>query len=262
MKSTEQPKPANELPELTGTESGCWQVFTRDSSHIFDFGAGTVTRVPGPHAWPGSNDRPHPLRTIEACKVGFRGLWTMKTDGWSDTIDYLWHSSSVIERIVRIPDADAPHEVTAADPAAIPESDRSDDTGGWRAAALNEVSDDEIRIDLVLSALRQVLGAAVVADLVETRNADTINSDEFAFQPALEDEIRLLLAFQTVATLRHGHLTDAQIAEWFTTPLVALGARSPTQTIRDEDPYVAQWLLTDAARQYLTFRTPGKPTAL
>ena len=93
MKITEQPKPANELPELTGTESGRWQVFTRDSSHIFDFAEGTVTRIPGPHAWPGSNDRPHPLRTIEACRVGFRGLWTMKTDGWSDMIDYLWHSS-------------------------------------------------------------------------------------------------------------------------------------------------------------------------
>jgi hypothetical protein len=261
MESAEHYHAARKAFELTGTESGSWQVFTRDSSHIFDFEEGSVTRVPGPHAWPGSNDRPHPLRTIEACKVGFRGLWTMKTDGWSDTIDYLWHSSSVIERIVRIPDADAPHEVNAAEPAEVLDSDPSDDPGDWRAAAMGEISDDEVRMDLVVEALRQVLGTALVGDLVKTRVAEAINSNGFAIQPSAEDEIRLLLAFQTVANLRHGHLTDSQIAEWFTTPLLALGARSPAQTIRDEDPYLAQWILTDAARQFLTFRTPGRPTA-
>lgn len=94
----------DEVDHLTGTETGRWRVHTRDSIHLFDFEAQTVTRIPGPYAGPTFNDRPRPLRSIDACTVGARGYWTMFTDGWSETIDFYWHDTSIIQRIERVKD--------------------------------------------------------------------------------------------------------------------------------------------------------------
>lgn len=93
--------------ELTGSEGGTWRVVTRDSQHFFDFDKGSVTRVPGLDASPSINDRPRPLRSIDALKVGARGRWSMGTDGWSETVDFFWHISSTIARIERIDAANA-----------------------------------------------------------------------------------------------------------------------------------------------------------
>jgi hypothetical protein len=93
-----------ELTQLTGAEGGVWHVVTRDSIHVFDLDAMTVTRKPGLNANPGRNGVAQPLRSIVACTIGERGFWTMHTEGWSDTTDYYWHSSSVVHRIERAPE--------------------------------------------------------------------------------------------------------------------------------------------------------------
>ncbi len=94
---------AVELTELTGTEGGVWHVVTRDSVHLFDLDAMTVVRNPGPEANPGLSYMARPLRSILACKVGERGFWTIHAEGFSDVIEYFWHSSSVVQRIEREP---------------------------------------------------------------------------------------------------------------------------------------------------------------
>ena len=86
--------------ELTGTEGGVWQIHTRDSIHIFDLDVWTVERKPGPNTWADSSDGPRRLRTIESCRVGGRGHWTMKSDDY--LIDYYFHYTSIIQRIDRV----------------------------------------------------------------------------------------------------------------------------------------------------------------
>ena len=87
------------VTELTGNEGGVWHVHTRDSIHIFDLDAWTVERKPGPHARIDPSDTPRRLRTVERCRVGGRGHWTMESDDY--LIDYYFHYTSVIQRIDR-----------------------------------------------------------------------------------------------------------------------------------------------------------------
>jgi hypothetical protein len=98
---------AEQLTELTRGEGGIWRVVTHDSQRSFTLDEGTVTRVPGLDARPSINDRTRPLRTIDALRIGARGRWSMDTDGWSDTVDWNWHVSSVVARIERVTDADS-----------------------------------------------------------------------------------------------------------------------------------------------------------
>ena len=88
------------VTELTGNESGVWQIHTRDSIHVFDLDAWTIERKPGPNAQADPSDAPRRLRTIESCQVGERGHWTMKSDDFF--IDYYFHHSSRVQRIHRV----------------------------------------------------------------------------------------------------------------------------------------------------------------
>jgi hypothetical protein len=90
------------LESLGGRERGVWRVVTRDSSHIFDLDNNTVTRIPGEYAQPNLNDAARQIYRIERCTVGQRGYWLMDKGGYTDTIDYYWHDSSVIQRIERV----------------------------------------------------------------------------------------------------------------------------------------------------------------
>jgi hypothetical protein len=91
--------------ELTGRESGRWEVQTQSSHYVFDFDAGTVTRHPGRGASPTINDRTRPLRTIERCRVGKRGAWYMEPNGgYTDPTDYYWAVCTEIRSIERLPD--------------------------------------------------------------------------------------------------------------------------------------------------------------
>jgi hypothetical protein len=88
---------------IPGDATGIWNVKTRDSMHVFDLDKGTVERIPGPYAHTTINDRPRPVRSVDTLVVGEPGRWTMFTDGWSDTVDYFWHVSSVIHSIEPAP---------------------------------------------------------------------------------------------------------------------------------------------------------------
>ena len=85
---------------LTGEERGVWCVTTLGSSHILNLDRGTVTRIPGRGRSVTFNDVERPLRSIEACRVGEVGRWTMTPD--NNLIDYYWHRTSTIQSIERL----------------------------------------------------------------------------------------------------------------------------------------------------------------
>ncbi|MDY7529219.1 MULTISPECIES: hypothetical protein [unclassified Cryobacterium] len=88
------------VDELTGDEGGILRVTTLGSTHIVNLMRGTITRIPGVGRSARINDVERPLRTLDACKVGEVGRWTMISD------DYLtecyWHHTSTIQRIERL----------------------------------------------------------------------------------------------------------------------------------------------------------------
>ena len=91
-----------EVTELTGQGSGCWQVITVQSEHRFDLDAGTVERMAGQDALILHDDgRLRSLRSIERCRVGGRGHWTLYLDNF--LVEFEGHLSTDIVRIVRLP---------------------------------------------------------------------------------------------------------------------------------------------------------------
>jgi hypothetical protein len=107
----EKEKPMNESPvtcELTGVEGGVWRVSTQGSAHILDLDVMTVTRIPGLGRPASFNDVTRPLRTLEVCRVGEAGRWTMHSD--DETIEFFWHISSRIRRIEALPTSSEPPE--------------------------------------------------------------------------------------------------------------------------------------------------------
>jgi hypothetical protein len=91
----------NETSELSLKETGRWVIRTRDSIHLFDLDARTVTRIPGLSANPTVNDLTRPLRFIEACKVGHSGRWTMHPGPDDTGFDFFWARTSIIRSIRR-----------------------------------------------------------------------------------------------------------------------------------------------------------------
>lgn len=88
--------------ELSTSSTGIWRVTTLGSTHVLDLDYGTATRFPGAGASPSINDCTRPLRTLDTCRVGGRGRWTMYADSFSDIIEYFWQVTSTILRIERI----------------------------------------------------------------------------------------------------------------------------------------------------------------
>ena len=99
------------VSELHDTYDGLWRVTTRDSIHIIDLDRWTTERLAGPDATPYSVDHPRPLRSIENCRVGERGFWTIRSHEY--LIDYFWHSSSEVQRIERIERPPRPSQSSA-----------------------------------------------------------------------------------------------------------------------------------------------------
>lgn len=91
-----------EVNELDGTEGGIWRVWTQGSSYVFDLNAMTVTRHPGPSSGRTVNDTTRQIRTIDHCKVGEGGYWTMSAGGLLDQIEAYWQASTVIRSIERM----------------------------------------------------------------------------------------------------------------------------------------------------------------
>ena len=61
----------------------------------------TITRLPGPASVPTVNNQTRPIRSIDWCRVGDRGEWTMHEDRHAPDVDYYWHISSTVSRISR-----------------------------------------------------------------------------------------------------------------------------------------------------------------
>ncbi|TFC99190.1 hypothetical protein E3T25_16115 [Cryobacterium sandaracinum] len=97
------PNPNNEsqsVEELLPNSTGVWRITTVGSTHVLDLVRGTVTRFPGPGAAPTINDCCRPLRTLDTCRIGERGRWTMMSDEWS--IEYYWQVTSTILSIQEV----------------------------------------------------------------------------------------------------------------------------------------------------------------
>lgn len=85
------------VDELTGDEGGVWRVTTVGSSHIINLIRGTVTRIPGIGRSASINDVERPLRSLDACRVGEIGRWTMMSDDF--LTDYYWQRTLTVQRI-------------------------------------------------------------------------------------------------------------------------------------------------------------------
>ncbi|KQV05046.1 metallophosphoesterase family protein [Leifsonia sp. Root112D2] len=92
-----------QVVELTEKMSGRWLIHTIGSHHILDLDRRTIERRPGPNSIATTSDEVHYLRSLNTCRIGERGRWTMKGDYLTD---YYWHASSAIRHIEPLTDAD------------------------------------------------------------------------------------------------------------------------------------------------------------
>ena len=89
-----------DLSELSLGMKGAWFVVTEQSVHLFDLNDGISIRLPGKGAPATLNDMPRHIREIEACRVGELGRWTMMPYAWQQDVEFVWHISTPIVRIV------------------------------------------------------------------------------------------------------------------------------------------------------------------
>lgn len=71
---------------------------TTGTTYRFDLAHRTVTRTPGPGSTPGFNDGAQTLRTVDACRVGAPGFWTMIAGDFFT--DFYMQQTTVIVSIV------------------------------------------------------------------------------------------------------------------------------------------------------------------
>ncbi|MET4583753.1 hypothetical protein ABIE21_003284 [Conyzicola nivalis] len=88
--------------ELTLKQRGQWLVLSATSAHFFDLDGRTVNRMPGRLAVAMITDEGRPIRTIESCRVGEVGYWTMEPFGHEYDLVLRWHQSTEIRRIVQV----------------------------------------------------------------------------------------------------------------------------------------------------------------
>ena len=88
--------------ELSLEQTGHWLVLSVTSAHFFDLDLRIVTRIPGDTAIEFVTDQGRELRTVDSCRVGEVGLWTMEPFPHERDLEFRWHQSSFIQRIVRV----------------------------------------------------------------------------------------------------------------------------------------------------------------
>jgi len=91
-----------ERTELTMQETGQWLALSATSAHFFDLDAPTVVRIPGFHAIEFITDGGRTLRSIDVCRVGEVGRWTMEPFPFERDLEYRWHISTPIVKIARV----------------------------------------------------------------------------------------------------------------------------------------------------------------
>ncbi|KQQ94569.1 hypothetical protein ASF62_10900 [Leifsonia sp. Leaf325] len=77
-KGMDRPTGARQITNLATQAAGQWRVHTLTSQHVFDFDAGTVTRLPQFRTVPVAERQPMSLGTIEDATIGRPGRWTVK----------------------------------------------------------------------------------------------------------------------------------------------------------------------------------------
>jgi hypothetical protein len=90
-----------ERTELSFEQAGQWLVLSLTSAHFFDLDLMLVTRIPGNGAIDFVTDQGRELRTLDRCRVGDVGFWTMTPLPHERDLEFSWHQSSLIQRIVR-----------------------------------------------------------------------------------------------------------------------------------------------------------------
>jgi hypothetical protein len=88
--------------ELTLEQTDQWLVMSLTSAHFFDLDKRVVNRIPGSVAIEYVTDAGRELRTLDSCRVGEIGMWTMEPLPHERDLDFRWHRSSFIQRIVRV----------------------------------------------------------------------------------------------------------------------------------------------------------------
>ena len=92
--------------ELTLEQTGRWLVLSMRSAHFFDLDVGLVYRIPGDLAIEFVTDGGRELRSLDCCRVGEVGAWTMEPLPHERDIEFRWHRSSFIQKIVRVVELD------------------------------------------------------------------------------------------------------------------------------------------------------------
>jgi len=91
-----------ERTELTMGERGQWLALSLSSAHFFDLDARRVTRIPGFQAIEFVTDPGRSLRSLDVCRVGERGEWTMHPMDGDELTQFSWHISTCIVKIARV----------------------------------------------------------------------------------------------------------------------------------------------------------------
>ena len=99
---SDETTPGIHVSELVGSEGGTWTVTTAHSVYVFDLDAMIVTRHPGATASSTVNDVPRPIRTIDVCRVGACGRWTMHAEAFAPMLDYYWQISTPVRTICQL----------------------------------------------------------------------------------------------------------------------------------------------------------------
>ena len=97
VRGVELPTEPTPVTDLTTVSGGRWMLHTVGSRHLVDLDAGTIERIPGAQSHPTTSDAVHQIRTLDVCRIGERGRWTMLGDPFG--VDYYWHVSSPIRHI-------------------------------------------------------------------------------------------------------------------------------------------------------------------
>jgi hypothetical protein len=101
-----------ERAELSMRETGQWVALSETSAHLFDLDARRVYRMPGFRAVEFVTDTGRGLRTLDVCKVGELGEWTMYPLEGQHLIEFAWHISTKIVKIARVEGLSGPLRTT------------------------------------------------------------------------------------------------------------------------------------------------------
>jgi hypothetical protein len=91
-----------ERTDLTLEQTGQWLVLSLTSAHFFDLDLLVVARFLGSNAIDYITDAGRVIRTLDSCCVGEIGMWTMEPLPHERDLEFRWHRSSFIQRIVRV----------------------------------------------------------------------------------------------------------------------------------------------------------------